>query len=238
MKSTLTILALSAVAANAATIVDFDFAGVDGTTAADKDKATFELTATDAISSGVSIVDGLNLRSPSTVDFTGGGTTSSTNDLNVNGWGAGGSFSAAFAGNRYITFTIQADTGFQLNLDGAAVTFTGFRNGSGAPSEFGITATTGGDTVVIGDQIGSDITVPNTGPGNVTPITASFSGSEWDGVTDQIEIRLYGAGSSTSGNMHFSNLVVDNGTVTAIPEPSSTALLGLAGLTLLTRRKR
>jgi hypothetical protein len=225
---TIYLLAASSLCASA-DLIDFDFSGVNGTV--DPGKETFELTATDSIDAGLSLVTGLNFQTPSTVIFNTAGTTSTSNDLNVSGWGSGGSFSAAFNGNRYMTFTIQAQAGKQLNLDGATVTYTAFRNGNGAPSEFGITATTGGSAVVIGDQIGSDISVPNTGPTNIASISAPFSGAQWDGLTVPVEIRIYGAGTSTGGNMHFSDLTITGGSI--IPEPSSMVLTTFGSLLLV-----
>ncbi len=206
----------------------------------DHDKATFELTATTTFDPNLNIVEGVNFKSDSTLDdLTAGGQA--TNDLNLNGWGGSTSdtIDAAVAGLRYISFTIQSQSGFELNLNGASVNFTAWRNGGGAPEDFGLAARTDGGTFVAGNQIGSVLLKPHGGSSGISnPQTLSFtfSGAQWDGVTDAVEIRLYGW--DGTGNLHTEDTTITGASVTVVPELSSAALLGLGGLALILRRRK
>ncbi len=223
--------------ASAATIIDFDFSGVNGTVSHDPD--LFELTATTTLDPNLTLVEGINVFNDSVLNFATAGAATS-NDLNLVDFGGSTSASilAGLAGNRYFSFIIQADSGYQLNLDGATISFDLRRNGGGASKRFGITAEidpTNDDSITVGDQLGSNIDVTVTTP---QTITRTFSGTQWDGITGQVEVRLYGWNGGTTGNTHFSDAVIDGATITVVPEPYSAALLGaLSGLALLRRRR-
>lgn len=227
----LTSLAL-ALPLSAATIVDFDFSGVNGTVAHD---ATYQITATSTLDSNLTVVTGVSHLSPSIVSSaTAGGAT--TNDLNLEGFNAVGGgadvFADSVARNSYISFVITADAGFALNLDGATISWDVRRNGGGAADVYGIAANSGSGLV----QVGTDA-VLNT---SLNTVTRTLSGAEWDGLTGDVEIFLYGWGNTNpGGNTHISDAVISGAaSVVAVPEPSSTALLGLGGLALIMRRRK
>jgi len=218
-----------------ANILDFDFSGVDGNVT--YDKATFELTAMDSTDANLDLVEGLNFKSPSTVKGNGAAAYGTSNDLNVRGWGGSSALNNLIAGERYMSITIKANTGYQLNLDGATVSIDGSRNGSGAPNTFYITATTSGTTTTA-NQIGSSTSLPLTGASNVYDINAAFSGAEWDGLTDEVEIRIYGGGNSTTGNMHFNDMSITGGSIVAIPEPATLGIVVVFGGSILFIRRQ
>ncbi|SHJ14826.1 PEP-CTERM protein-sorting domain-containing protein [Rubritalea squalenifaciens DSM 18772] len=88
-----------------------------------------------------------------------------------------------------------------------------------------------------------------TSSGDLGVITFDINQSN---LTGNVTYRLYGywdaADAGTEGtNLHFrtdkasldsGHLIAMNGGLTAVPEPSSTALLGLSGLALILRRRR
>jgi len=56
-----------------------------------------------------------------------------------------------------------------------------------------------------------------------------------DDAGDTIELRFYESGGASDRGLQLADLQLD---VTSIPEPSSTALIGLGGLALVLRRRR
>ncbi len=218
MKKSMSLFAMVMLALGVqANILDLDFSGVDGTE--DYDEATFEVTAMDSVDANLNLVEGLNFKLPSNVNGTGGAAYGTSYDLNVFGFGGNtDSLGNYIAGNRYMSITIQADAGYLLNLDGATVSLLGSRNGGGAPDTFYITATTTGTTDT-SNQIGASTSLPLTGQANVYDIQATFSGTEWNGLTGAVEIRFYGGGNSITGNIHFSDLSITGGSIVAISDP-------------------
>jgi hypothetical protein len=71
-------------------------------------------------------------------------------------------------------------------------------------------------------------------------VSISLSSSEYQGLTGTITFRIYAYDDSDStGDMDRLDNVVLNGTLSAIPEPSSFALLaGMFGLCLVALRRR
>lgn len=223
--------------AQAALVIDFDFSGVAGNSAFDPD--TFELTAVDTKDANLTLVQGLNVFNPSVLTSTTAGGAAS-NDWNLLNWGGSVSTTVtdAINGERYFSFTLQAASGYMLNLDGATISYTAYRNGSGAPEKFATLAVIGGGGFTAADQLDLAIDTPfgtpgsgTTGSANTETWSDTFTGAQWDGVTSAIEIRLYGW--DGTGNMHFSDVKIDGAEVALIPEPSKAMFLSLAGAGLL-----
>ena len=218
-----------------ANILDLDFSGVDGSEA--YNEATYEVTAMDSADANLNLVEGLNFKAPSTVNGNGAASYGTSYDLNVRGWGGSATLPNVVAGERYMSITIQAASGYQLNLDGANISLLGSRNGGGAPDTFYITATTTGTTTV-DNQIGDSTFLALTGSGNVYDINSTFSGAAWDGLTGEVEIRFYGGGQSTTGNIHFSDMSITGGSIVAIPEPAALGMVAVFGGSILFIRRR
>ena len=104
------------------------------------------------------------------------------------------------------------------------------------------------DGLFFNDDAGT-LTTLSTAQGNITTATQTFSMT----VTDTTWSYSLNGAPATTGTHTFdtsrsyrftahahsnANATFDNITITAIPEPSSTALLGLGGLALMLRRKR
>ena len=196
--------------ANAATIVDFDFSGVDGTVVHAKE--SFEVTATTTLAGGITVEDGVNIFSPSTATYTTAGGAA-TNDLNV-----------TLTANAFISYTVSVDSGFELDLNSATFSFDLRRNGGAAASLYTL--------LLDGVQVGSQF---NTG-GSTSVLSPTFTlaATGFDGLTGSHEVRL--RSDNGAGNTHFSGATLIDGTVTAIPEPSS-AILAVFGLLACGRRR-
>ena len=215
-------------------LLDFDFSGVSGLVAQDPD--AFELTSVDSQDVHLVLVAGVNMFDPSVLgSSTGGG--SATDDLNLNQFGTSTSTSiqGAMSGYRYISFTIRAESGWQLNLNDATVTFDVRRNGANAPQRFGIAVEIAGGTFEAADQIGANVEFSDTTEHSVS---ATFPSSGFDGLTGPVEIRLYGWNApSTSGNAHISDVFITGGALTVVPDPMTAGAV-LAGAVLFALRRR
>ena len=130
----------------------------------------------------------------------------------------------------YIQWTVSAEAGYQLNL--TSLDFQSARGGTGGTRGFEIYGLVGG-TPTIGDLLKD---VDNDSGTRETPTAQSIDLSDagFQGI-NSITFRYYAL--ATEGTMEFNEMSL-SGTVTTVPEPSSTALIGLGGLALILRRRR
>jgi len=158
-----------------------------------------------------------------------------TSTWNING----GTVDASGATGNGVKFWLAntgGDTGI-INMngglfDGSGLTEFIFGRG-GATGEFNIA----GGSVIIGDSTPEinandklNFTAGSTGSFEVTGWTSSDYEALWnDGKL------TYAGGNSGDFTDHFN---VNGSTLTAVPEPSSAALLGLGGLALILRRRK
>ena len=157
------------------------------------------------------------------------------------------SVGTAIANDDYFSVTMGADSGYYMDLDSITLDY-GYTNNA-AP--FGVkdlkayvfSSFTG--FVDASDILGSKFiqtTVDDNSlqyPGGSPSLTVDLSAYSYVWSGGEIEFRIYLA--DTTGNdayIHRIDNVTLNGVVAAVPEPSSTALLGLGGLALMLRRKR
>lgn len=149
------------------------------------------------------------------------------------------SFANAFANDDYFSLTVTPNAGFEMDL--TSLTF-----------DYGYTSTS-----TVGDQLRAYVTTSDdshaafegffTNTATVggqalvydTAATIDLSGSEFQNITSAFELRIY-----LSDEYHDSNVIhrIDNvtlnGSVVAVPEPSSVALCGLGAGFFLMRRRR
>ena len=165
---------------------------------------------------------------------TGLNASSAANSFSSQNWNIG-AFSDA---NDYISFTLQAASGFGLDLWSLDYR----SNGSG----------TAPGTGRWGYRIGSGSWTYQTEWAMSTTSTAgSWDMADVTGITDSVEFRFWvygstsitGGASSTGGSGRLGpnaagNDVVLNGTIGAIPEPTVLALLAIGGLAIVRFARR
>jgi hypothetical protein len=222
-KTFLTLLGLAA----------FSLAGVNAQTVV----AAFDLAGTTTDPQSYSTLNE-NLTSVSGLSRVGLGASSSINSFGSNGWNITNTFNES---DDYLTFSFSVNPGFQVSI--TELSWTAL-NGS----------STGPGTTRWGYRIGSgEFTLQNTFTPTATNTAGSWSGINITDATETIEFRFWAYGttsigggtSGTGGTVRYNNTagedLVLNGTVTAVPEPSTIAFLGFASLGLcfmLWRRRR
>ena len=157
------------------------------------------------------------------------------------------SVGTAIANDDYFSVTMGADSGYYMDLDSITLDY-GYTN-DGAPygvkdlKAYVFSSFTG--FVDASDILGSKFIQTDVAdnslqyPGGSPSLTVDLSAYSYVWSGGEIEFRIYLA--DTTGNdayIHRIDNVTLNGVVAAVPEPSSTALLGLGGLALMLRRKR
>lgn len=149
---------------------------------------------------------------------------------------------ASFDASDYLSFTITAQAGYFLNLE-----TLNFRLGgqtSALPYTFNASVRSSLDSfatnILINPGATPTVSGSNTvaGTSEFTSFSADLTGASYNNVST-ITFRLYPWDSKNDSNtwVRFDDLEV-NGAVTAIPEPSSTALLACVGLLMVTRKVR
>jgi hypothetical protein len=223
-KTLLTIFSLAAISlagVNGQTIVGFNLAGT-----------TTDPLAASTVADNLTMTSGLNR--------VGLVASATANAFGSNGWNITNDF---IEGDQYISFSLTPDSGYHVSITELSWARI---NGSGtAPA-----------TGRWGYRIGSGaFTLQNTFNITLTNAAGAWTGINIVNATDTVEFRFwaFGAtsingGNSASGggvtyrstNASNDDLVV-NGSVTAVPEPSTIAFLGFSALGLcfyLWRRRR
>jgi hypothetical protein len=138
--------------------------------------------------------------------------------------------SQAVANNQFFQFNIAPDAGMELDM--SSITFDAARGGASTPRGWVVRSSLDG----FASDIGTDV-VPSQNP-NLTAFGIDLSGlSLFQNVTSQVTFRIYGYAPTTGVGMFYDNIAV-HGSVQAVPEPGTLAVLGIGALVALRRRRR
>ena len=150
----------------------------------------------------------------------GSGLTASsgTDRFNSKNW----STAATLEATDYVTFTLDANDGYEINFD--SFVYTGQKSDSG-PTAFALRSSLDGFTANIGSP---------TAAGTTIVLTAS----QFQNLTTPVEFRLYGYGAGGGTGTFSINDYSFDGTVEAVPEPNTLALFGVGSLLMLASRHR
>lgn len=132
----------------------------------------------------------------------------------------------------YVSFTLTPDEDRAIALE--SLTFGAYAAGASTRSFYVFSSVTGFDA---GDVLLSE-TYSATSTG-VLPYSISLSSLPgFQHLTEAVEFRIYVQTPATGASINFSNIMV-NGSLSAVPEPSSAALLaGVVSLGLVALRRR
>jgi len=144
--------------------------------------------------------------------------TNANDRYNANSWNT-----AALDTTAFFTFTLDANTGF--DIDFTSFVYTGQTSATG-PTSFAFRSSM--------DSFAADLGTPTA-----TGATIILSAAAFQNLTAPTEFRLYGFGTTSATGTFSVNSFSFNGDVTVIPEPSTYALLGLGlGALWFLRRKK
>lgn len=227
-------------ASSAAVISNFNFTGPPWTAAKENDFATFaaaagsvdtELNSTTSDLSKTANIDGGGYESFYIRDADIG--TSIFSNTATAGVGMNFADVEEATATNYISFTVTPSGGFEATYENLSL-FVGTNAGN---VELSLRAWDGASETTLGDYSFVD-TNPGGGASTNDPIIAhTFDFTDFTS-SSATEFRLYAwNGESANTGVRLDDIVL-NGTVNVIPEPGSAALLGLAGLGLLIRRRR
>lgn len=214
---------VTAGAASAELLTRYDTAGVSAGVSSIFDSAAYA----DMTASAMTMTSLLNNKAPNS--FTAWDWTQPTP-------------SAALANDEYISFSVVADSGYQLNLDSLDLVLF-YQNGQGDSADWAIYSSI--DNFASALDSGFDLQ-----GGTYTSANIDLSATEFDAVTDPLEFRIsFGdvaavwtyAGVSTdntSAEWPKPSAAGLNGVVEAIPEPAVVSLIALFGGGLLFIRRR
>lgn len=122
----------------------------------------------------------------------------------------------------YFSFSLAVESGYALDV--TSLTFMDMRSANGP-----------NDWTVRYSLNNVDFTTMGQGSINDSWTLTTANSSVPQDVTGNLYVRIYGATAIATSGMRFIDAVELNGTVSAVPEPGSLALLGLGGLGLWRR---
>lgn len=160
--------------------------------------------------------------------YTGSGDTEGLGgNLGAFGFGGSSSLAATITSDNYISFSITPTS--TLDLD--ELSFSLQANSLNGTHQYAIFSDYGATPFTNGNQIATG----NIGTAGGTFIE-TVDLSSLTGITAATEVRIYLYRTGTNTSNSFTKIQDIN--LTAVPEPSSAALLGLGGLALILRRRK
>jgi hypothetical protein len=161
--------------------------------------------------------------------YSGHDTTNTTSGADAyQGVGNLSSWTASLDPTKYFSFTVEADAGYNLNL--TSLSFFTSKNNNGVDTWEVRSSQDFNSTI----DSGTGVYQGSPGTGTWTNPSVSLS---LNNVTGPLEFRIYGYNGNT-GNFRLDDVTL-NGSVSAIPEPSTWLLItsGLGALYMLRRRR-
>lgn len=136
--------------------------------------------------------------------------------------------------SEYVSFTLQANDSYALDL--TSLSFKSSRSSTG-PAYFSVALFIDGVLRETSESFESSSTSTTTS--SMPEFLFNFDDTSDISATQLVEFRFYGwGGSSTAGTLRLDDITI-NGSVNAVPEPASFALLGgLAVIAFAATRRR
>lgn len=135
----------------------------------------------------------------------------------------------AVLNDQFFQFSIAAIEGMRMDI--SSITFDAARGGASTPRGWVVRSSLDGFATDLGT---SDVAGVNP---NLSGFGIDLSGTSlFQNVTSQVTFRIYGYGPSTGIGMFYDDIAV-HGSVEAVPEPATLAVLGCGALALLRRRR-
>ena len=133
----------------------------------------------------------------------------------------------------YWNLTIEAEPGWQLNLDSLA--FRSARGGDAGTRGYQLFAQVDGAAFAFGDTPIDSIANESGTRGNPRPVTVDLSDAMYQGI-ESMTFRYYPLTDNTGRSIEFDGWTI---TGSVVPEPTAIAMLaaGLVGLLLFRRRR-
>ena len=233
-------LGLAATSSNAAVVAQYNF---DGDTVTSSDPGSLSGDITTPIG-GITVSTQHSSRENAADSFVFGAPVSGFamvgkyGDINGN---RSANLDGSFTNNYYLTFTVNPGAGQQIDLTSFAMDMD--ITGGGGDKYVGLFWDKAGDFSTqdhVTDALtGVIVYDPNAGDGDQLGENHTIALSGLDPITSTTVFRVYimaNAG-TTSHGFALDNLKLE-GTVTPVPEPTTTALLGLGGFALILRRRK
>jgi len=219
--------ALSLASSQAATLIDWDFSGLDWSSGGSSGLVTNDLAPDPLLTSSASnAAAGLTSTdltpSPNMAVVVTANTMPGEADLRNFDIGGDG------INDHYIEFTITGNVAGSLNID--SISISEWRNGGGAANGMAFDVNIDGGGYSLYDAVQVDSNSGDQGFDTFT-FTEAIAGASSVGI----RFTPRNAGQGTTGDIHINGLTVEGN---VIPEPSSLAMVGLGCLALLRRRRR
>lgn len=150
---------------------------------------------------------------------TGLDANNAANQYRATGWEESNTIDPA---NKFFSLQLAADTGFAIDFEN--LIYVSDATGSG-PNQFAIRSSI--------DGFAANIATPDESGG-----TIDLTGAQFQGVSGDVEFRIYGVGANNSSGQFGVHEFTFNGAVSAVPEPAAVSSLLLLCGTVAFRRRR